>query len=154
MDHFSQIKSNHVTMYKSNVMSNEFGAKAGWPSSSNQNISNCSYCLLLVSFSEGTASPAAGRTSPPPLLSAAPPLGASTLQTGGLEPAKSGPAQGEVAAVQPVMGISQRVRTLPKKKKDLGTLGKWSLAQTPWFLYWPHVMFNVHLCLTFSKCFW
>lgn len=39
------------------------------------------------------------------------------------EPAKSAPSQGEVAAVQPVMGISQRVRTGPKKKKDLGTLG-------------------------------
>ncbi|XP_038558676.1 phosphoinositide-3-kinase-interacting protein 1 [Micropterus salmoides] len=37
--------------------------------------------------------------------------------------AKSGASQGEVAAVQPVMGISQRVRTGPKKKKDLGTLG-------------------------------
>ncbi|XP_057688399.1 phosphoinositide-3-kinase-interacting protein 1 [Corythoichthys intestinalis] len=33
--------------------------------------------------------------------------------------------QGDAAAVagQPVMGISQRVRTGPKKKKDLGTLG-------------------------------
>ncbi|XP_070760436.1 phosphoinositide-3-kinase-interacting protein 1 [Enoplosus armatus] len=37
--------------------------------------------------------------------------------------AKSGASQGEVAAVQPVMGISQRVRTGPKKKKDLGPLG-------------------------------
>ncbi|TNN51202.1 Phosphoinositide-3-kinase-interacting protein 1 [Liparis tanakae] len=53
-----------------------------------------------------------------------------------LQPAGSGPstesspaagsgaaAQGKVAAVQPVMGISQRVRTGPTKKKDLGTLG-------------------------------
>ncbi|XP_042278417.1 phosphoinositide-3-kinase-interacting protein 1 [Thunnus maccoyii] len=39
------------------------------------------------------------------------------------KPAKSRVSQGEVAAVQPVMGISQRVRTGPKKKKDLGTLG-------------------------------
>lgn len=39
------------------------------------------------------------------------------------EPAQSAPAQGEGAAVQPVIGISQRVRTSPKKKKDLGTLG-------------------------------
>ncbi|KAM4745406.1 phosphoinositide-3-kinase-interacting protein 1 [Anableps anableps] len=31
--------------------------------------------------------------------------------------------QRDVAAVQPVMGISQRVRTGPKKKKDLGTTG-------------------------------
>ncbi|KAM9394530.1 phosphoinositide-3-kinase-interacting protein 1 [Pholidichthys leucotaenia] len=32
-------------------------------------------------------------------------------------------SQGDVAAVQPVMGISQRVRTGLKQKKDLGTLG-------------------------------
>uniref|UniRef100_A0A3Q2QRT1 Phosphoinositide-3-kinase interacting protein 1 n=1 Tax=Fundulus heteroclitus TaxID=8078 RepID=A0A3Q2QRT1_FUNHE len=31
--------------------------------------------------------------------------------------------QSKVAAVQPVMGVSQRVRTGPKKKKDLGTTG-------------------------------
>lgn len=37
--------------------------------------------------------------------------------------AKSRPSQEDVAAVQPVMGISQRVRTGPKKKKDLGTAG-------------------------------
>ncbi|XP_029365598.1 phosphoinositide-3-kinase-interacting protein 1 [Echeneis naucrates] len=37
--------------------------------------------------------------------------------------AKSGRSQGKVPAVQPVMGISQRVHTGPKKKKDLGTLG-------------------------------
>lgn len=36
---------------------------------------------------------------------------------------KSRDSQGDVAAVQPVMGISQRVRTGPQKKKDLGTLG-------------------------------
>ncbi|XP_071755847.1 phosphoinositide-3-kinase-interacting protein 1 [Centroberyx gerrardi] len=50
-----------------------------------------------------------------------PPGTTAHLET--FEPAKSRPAQGEVAAVQPVMGISQRVRTGPKKKKDLGTLG-------------------------------
>ncbi|XP_078523837.1 phosphoinositide-3-kinase-interacting protein 1 [Lissotriton helveticus] len=33
------------------------------------------------------------------------------------------PARGESAAVQPVIGISQRVRVKPKEKKDLGTLG-------------------------------
>lgn len=43
--------------------------------------------------------------------------------TESFQPAKSRGSQGEVAAVQPVMGISQRVRTTPKKKKDLGTLG-------------------------------
>lgn len=31
------------------------------------------------------------------------------------------PSQGKA---QPVMGISQRVHTGPKKKKDLGTLGR------------------------------
>ncbi|CAJ1068276.1 phosphoinositide-3-kinase-interacting protein 1 [Xyrichtys novacula] len=38
-------------------------------------------------------------------------------------PAKTRASRGEVAAVQPVMGISQRVRAAPKKKKDLGTVG-------------------------------
>ncbi|KAI3372852.1 hypothetical protein L3Q82_023303, partial [Scortum barcoo] len=49
----------------------------------------------------------------------------TTLSTESFQPAKSRAAQGEVAAVQPVMGISQRVQicTGPKKKKDLGTLG-------------------------------
>ncbi|KAJ8263672.1 hypothetical protein COCON_G00161290 [Conger conger] len=36
---------------------------------------------------------------------------------------RSPPVQGEGAAVQPVIGISQRVRNGPKKKKDLGTMG-------------------------------
>lgn len=47
----------------------------------------------------------------------------TTPSTESFPPAKSKVSQGEVAAVQPVMGISQRVRTGPKKKKDLGTLG-------------------------------
>lgn len=38
-------------------------------------------------------------------------------------PANTLPAQSEVAAVQPVIGISQRVRVNSKEKKDLGTLG-------------------------------
>ncbi|TMS03486.1 Phosphoinositide-3-kinase-interacting protein 1 [Larimichthys crocea] len=46
-----------------------------------------------------------------------------SLSTESVQSAKSGPSLGEVAAVQPVMGISQRVRTGPKKKKDLGTAG-------------------------------
>lgn len=46
-----------------------------------------------------------------------------SLSTESFQSAKSGPSLGEVAAVQPVMGISQRVRTGPKKKKDLGTAG-------------------------------
>uniref|UniRef100_A0A8C6QM04 Phosphoinositide-3-kinase interacting protein 1 n=1 Tax=Nannospalax galili TaxID=1026970 RepID=A0A8C6QM04_NANGA len=38
-------------------------------------------------------------------------------------PANALPARSEAAAVQPVIGISQRVRTNSKEKKDLGTLG-------------------------------
>lgn len=38
-------------------------------------------------------------------------------------PANALPARSEVAAVQPVIGISQRVRVNSKEKKDLGTLG-------------------------------
>ncbi|XP_010949659.1 phosphoinositide-3-kinase-interacting protein 1 [Camelus ferus] len=38
-------------------------------------------------------------------------------------PANTLPARSEAAAVQPVIGISQRVRVNPKEKKDLGTLG-------------------------------
>ncbi|XP_029915822.1 phosphoinositide-3-kinase-interacting protein 1 [Myripristis murdjan] len=61
-----------------------------------------------------TVAPVAENLSPP----------GATAHLEIFEPAKSGPAQGGgVAAVQPVMGISQRVRTGPKKKKDLGTLG-------------------------------
>ncbi|XP_076007033.1 phosphoinositide-3-kinase-interacting protein 1 [Genypterus blacodes] len=47
----------------------------------------------------------------------------TTPQLESFETAKSGSAQGEVAAVQPVMGISQRARGGSKQKKDLGTLG-------------------------------
>ena len=39
-------------------------------------------------------------------------------------PANALPARSEVAAVQPVIGISQRVRVNSKEKKDLGTLGR------------------------------
>nr|KAF6467076.1 phosphoinositide-3-kinase interacting protein 1 [Rousettus aegyptiacus] len=38
-------------------------------------------------------------------------------------PANAMPAGSEAAAVQPVIGISQRVRVNSKEKKDLGTLG-------------------------------
>ncbi|KAM4827259.1 phosphoinositide-3-kinase-interacting protein 1 [Thomomys bottae] len=38
-------------------------------------------------------------------------------------PANALPARSEAAAVQPVIGISQRVRMSSKEKKDLGTLG-------------------------------
>lgn len=39
------------------------------------------------------------------------------------EPADTLPARSEAAAVQPVIGISQRVQMNSKEKKDLGTLG-------------------------------
>lgn len=39
------------------------------------------------------------------------------------EPADSLPSRSEAAAVQPVVGISQRVQMNSKEKKDLGTLG-------------------------------
>uniref|UniRef100_A0A8B9H200 Phosphoinositide-3-kinase interacting protein 1 n=1 Tax=Astyanax mexicanus TaxID=7994 RepID=A0A8B9H200_ASTMX len=52
---------------------------------------------------------------------------ADTVPTSGgaesFEEPKSVPAQAEGAAGPSVMGVSQRVRTGPKKKKDLGTLG-------------------------------
>lgn len=38
-------------------------------------------------------------------------------------PANALPARSEAAAVQPVIGISQRVRVNSKEKKDLGPLG-------------------------------
>ncbi|XP_057600584.1 phosphoinositide-3-kinase-interacting protein 1 isoform X2 [Hippopotamus amphibius kiboko] len=41
----------------------------------------------------------------------------------GFAPANALPARSEAAAVQPVIGISQRVRVNSKEKKDLGTLG-------------------------------
>ena len=39
------------------------------------------------------------------------------------EPADRLPSRSEAAAVQPVIGISQRVQMNSKEKKDLGTLG-------------------------------
>lgn len=44
-----------------------------------------------------------------------------TVET--FEPETSFPSQVENAVVQPVRGVQQQVRTGPKKKKDLGTLG-------------------------------
>ncbi|XP_073717252.1 phosphoinositide-3-kinase-interacting protein 1 isoform X2 [Misgurnus anguillicaudatus] len=46
---------------------------------------------------------------------------ARTVET--FEPETSFPSQVENAVVQPVKGVHQQVRTGPKKKKDLGTLG-------------------------------
>lgn len=39
------------------------------------------------------------------------------------EPADTLPSRSEAAAVQPVIGISQRVQMNSREKKDLGTLG-------------------------------
>ncbi|MBN3304258.1 P3IP1 protein, partial [Amia calva] len=50
-------------------------------------------------------------------------LASTSGETQIFEPAEALPAQSESAAVQPVIGISQRVRTRPKLKKDLGTPG-------------------------------
>lgn len=46
---------------------------------------------------------------------------ATTPSTESAQPAKG--SRGDVPALQPVMGISQRVHTGPKKKKDLGAIG-------------------------------
>lgn len=58
------------------------------------------------------------------------PAKANSLDSAGLPsstesllPTSSASSGGEAAAVQPVIGISQRVHTAPKKKKDLGTIG-------------------------------
>lgn len=48
----------------------------------------------------------------------------TSLTTQSVQQARSRSSQGGAAAAPPVMGISQRVRTGPQKKKDLGTLGK------------------------------
>lgn len=47
-------------------------------------------------------------------------------------PANALPARSEAAAVQPVIGISQRVRVNSKEKKDLGTLGMTALSLSLW----------------------
>ncbi|KAK6483542.1 phosphoinositide-3-kinase-interacting protein 1-like isoform X1 [Huso huso] len=60
--------------------------------------------------------------APPATVTEVPQV-AEPNETQVFEPAKSLPSQSESAAVQPVVGISQRVRTGPKQKKDLGTLG-------------------------------
>lgn len=41
------------------------------------------------------------------------------------------PARGESGAVQPVVGISQRVKMRPGEKKDLGTLGERAVQGAP-----------------------
>uniref|UniRef100_A0A803VPR4 Phosphoinositide-3-kinase interacting protein 1 n=1 Tax=Ficedula albicollis TaxID=59894 RepID=A0A803VPR4_FICAL len=50
-------------------------------------------------------------------------VGASQEDEQVFEPADTLPSRSEAAAVQPVIGISQRVQMNSKEKKDLGTLG-------------------------------
>ncbi|KAG7489930.1 hypothetical protein JOB18_023778 [Solea senegalensis] len=47
----------------------------------------------------------------------------TSSSTESFQSVKSGESPGDVAAVQPVVGISQRVQSGSKKKKDLGTTG-------------------------------
>ncbi|XP_063171679.1 phosphoinositide-3-kinase-interacting protein 1 [Candoia aspera] len=70
--------------------------------------------LLLLLLRLGSA--AEGATAATPALSA---------RTAAAEEAPQAfePAPGGSAAVQPVVGISQRVKMRPNEKKDLGTLG-------------------------------
>ncbi|XP_014874036.1 phosphoinositide-3-kinase-interacting protein 1 [Poecilia latipinna] len=71
------------------------------------------FCAIETCKEQTTAAPAeVGSLRPTEIIS-------STQSLQAALPGK----QREVAAVQPVMGISQRVRTGPKQKKDLGTTG-------------------------------
>ncbi|KAF6729738.1 Phosphoinositide-3-kinase-interacting protein 1 [Oryzias melastigma] len=63
------------------------------------------------------------QTSAAPVEAASSGSTGSTASVESFQAVRSGISQAEVAAVQPVMGISQRVHTGPKKKKDLGTTG-------------------------------
>lgn len=47
------------------------------------------------------------------------------------ESADTLPSRSEAAAVQPVIGISQRVRMKSKEKEDLGTVGVYDCLQPP-----------------------
>ncbi|NXX95745.1 P3IP1 protein, partial [Centropus bengalensis] len=58
-------------------------------------------------------------TAPVPAADTSPSRGADQV----FEPADSLPSRSEAAAVQPVVGISQRVQMNSKEKKDLGTPG-------------------------------
>ncbi|XP_005795049.1 phosphoinositide-3-kinase-interacting protein 1 [Xiphophorus maculatus] len=71
------------------------------------------FCAIEMCKEQTTAVPAeVGSLRPTEITS-------STQRFQAATPSK----QRDVAAVQPVMGVSQRVRTGPKKKKDLGTTG-------------------------------
>ncbi|KAL9834441.1 phosphoinositide-3-kinase-interacting protein 1 isoform 3-T3 [Geothlypis trichas] len=62
---------------------------------------------------------AAASTAPVPTAE----VGASQEDEQVFEPADTLPSRSEAAAVQPVIGISQRVQMNSREKKDLGTLG-------------------------------
>nr|XP_054501930.1 phosphoinositide-3-kinase-interacting protein 1 [Agelaius phoeniceus] len=64
-------------------------------------------------------SDAAASTAPVPTAE----VGASQEEEQVFEPADTLPSRSEAAAVQPVIGISQRVQMNSREKKDLGTLG-------------------------------
>ncbi|XP_061865609.1 phosphoinositide-3-kinase-interacting protein 1 isoform X4 [Colius striatus] len=68
----------------------------------------------IAQCSEATAAPAPVPTTE---------VGASQDVDQVFEPADTLPSRSEAAAVQPVIGISQRVQMNSKEKKDLGTLG-------------------------------
>ncbi|KAM6422951.1 phosphoinositide-3-kinase-interacting protein 1 [Liasis olivaceus] len=73
--------------------------------------------LLLLLLRLGPA--AEGATAATPASPALPARTAAAEEA----PEAFEPARGEPAAVQPVVGISQRVKMRPSEKKDLGTLG-------------------------------
>lgn len=73
--------------------------------------------LLSVCFSP--SADAAVATTPVPAAV----VGTSQEASQMFEPADTLPSRSEAAAVQPVIGISQRVQMNSKGKKDLGTLG-------------------------------
>ncbi|XP_061865608.1 phosphoinositide-3-kinase-interacting protein 1 isoform X3 [Colius striatus] len=71
-------------------------------------------CDIAQCSAEATAAPAPVPTTE---------VGASQDVDQVFEPADTLPSRSEAAAVQPVIGISQRVQMNSKEKKDLGTLG-------------------------------
>ncbi|AWP07100.1 putative phosphoinositide-3-kinase-interacting protein 1 [Scophthalmus maximus] len=81
------------------------------------------FCAIDMCKELASTVPAASEPLDPTGTSPSSPSSPPSPSPETFQPAKSGSSQGEVAAVQPVMGISQRVHTASKKKKDLGTLG-------------------------------
>lgn len=92
-------------------------------------------------FSCGRFFSSAEQTSAAPVETASSAPTGSTASEESFQPARSRISQAEVAAVQPVMGISQRVHTGPRKKKDLGTTGA-LCSLHPW---------KIGLCLVLTQ---